>query len=747
MKGAWVGIILMTGAGAVARAAGPGSLDPGFSPELRAPAVPEWAAVGPDGRSWVAGGFDRADGSVTGDLLVLGENGGISREPAPGYLVPPGSFFPVGLSFTAGRTPFPLASGAFLLPANSSGWLRVNADGTPAGPAFPGLAAGETVIPKYERDGKLWVIRVQADGSRSLERRFSADGSVDPEFSPGTDWPDDVLDTAPAALGGAWVLTGDHSASSGFPLWGDEPVDQHLFLVHGSGAIAGEMRVLSGYRPSSLAARADGGGGVIVVLGADRSQWNYWPGPSSVFHTIEWRDAAGEVQRRKDFHSPLFHSFVWAEGGDGSLVATGPEGDLIRFDAAGVRDESFDSPGKVLHVAALPGGKWLVDGVRRLNADGTEDSTWTVPDLDRPAKLRLLDELPDGRVLAAGDFDEVDGVAKDGLALFAADGSLDTTFTVDARVGAISSAKATDEGIYLATRALVQVREDLRTNFLRLHFDGSLDETFTPAWGVLLAVIVNPQMATLDGAVQIDALSGGDVMVTSYGGYEVPSSTVSRVRPDGTRVPGFGVAPLYSGPEELVPLVKGGFARGGVLHKEDGEIARDLRQEGFKLDPLAEWQGGVLFFDRPTDSGTGRLRLWKGKKWVPAFTSQRASGLPVTEPGERKQLYLAAAFNDGDQSLRRLTPNGKLDPTFRSARYTRQLRREAGDWWTAGESGKEAYDPALNAQPAFLTALLWHAESGRLWVAGDFNMIDVQPRDGLAWIAGGKKTSPDRPRR
>lgn len=736
MKRAWVGSFLVAGA-AMAQAAGPGGLDPGFPPELRAPAAPDWSSVAPDGRCWISGGFDRADGANTGDLLVLGPDGGIAGEPAPGLLLPS--------SFPAGLAPFPLASGAFLLPADFHGWLLMNADGTPAGPAFPGLAAGDMVIPKWEREGKLWVIHQHADGSQSLERRSSADGSVDPEFSPGTDWPDDVLDTAPSALGGAWVLTGDHGASSGFPLFGSEPKDQHLFLVHGSGAVAGEMRVLSGYRPSSLVPRADGG--VIVVLGVDYSRWLYWPQPDSLGYTIEWRSPEGEVQRSKDFSAPLFQPFVWAEGEDGSLVATGANGDLARYDAAGVRDDSFQSPGKVHRVAALPGGKWLVDGIRRLNSDGTADPTWTVPDLDRPARLRLLEELPDGRVLAAGDFDEVDGVAEHGLALFTAEGVLDTTFIVDARVGAVLSAKATAEGIYLATQVPVQVREDLRSNLIRLHFDGSLDESFTPPWSVGSGGILTTQMLTIDGAVQLDALADGDLMVTSYGGYEVPSSNVSRLLPDGSKAPGFGVEALYTGPEELVPLAKGGFARGGVLHEEDGTIARDLSREGSKLDPLAEWQGGVLFYDQADDSADGRLRLFKGKKWVPAFTSQRTTGLPLTEPGERKQLYLAAAFNDGDQSLRRLTPEGKLDRTFRSARYTRQARREAGDWWIATESGKEVYDPARNAEPAFLSALLWHAASGRLWVAGDFNMIDGQARDGMAWIAGGKRTLPDRPRR
>ncbi|WP_367875318.1 delta-60 repeat domain-containing protein [Luteolibacter sp. Populi] len=737
MSGTWLGIVL---AGAVAHAAGPGGLDPAFSPELRAPAIPTWAAVGPDGRSWVAGGFDRADGASTGDLRVIGENGGISAEPAPGYLAPSDVW--------GGRTPFPLADGSFLLPAESSGWLRMNSDGTPAGPAFPGLAAGESVIPQFERDGKLWVIRVPVSGPRKLERRESADGTIDPGFSQGTDWPDDVLETVPHALGGAWVLTGDHSTSSGFPPFlGAEPGDQHVFLVHGSGAVAGEMRVLSGYRSASLAAAADGSGGVRVVLGADRSRWFYRPAPESLIHTIEWCSPEGVVLRSQNFSSPLYQAFVWAESADGSLVATGRGGDLIRFDAAGVEDESFQSPGKVQHVAALPDGKWLVDGVRRLNADGSPDTSWTVPDLDRPAKLKLLQELPDGRVLAAGDFDEVDGSPRQGLAVFETDGSLDPSFIADERIAPVISAAITADSIYLATSETVTVREDLRANLVKIRFDGSLDESFSPAWSVGTDVGVSGGVTSIDGALQLDALKNGDVMVTSYGGYEVRSSKVSRVTPEGSTRAGFAGDRTDSFPEEVVPVAKGGFARGGLFYKDDGSVSRDLQREGFKLDPLTEWQGGMLFLERPVNSPGSRLRLWKGKKWVASFISQKPDALPIVEAGEKKRLYIATSFSGADQSLRRLAPNGKLDPQFRSAIFGKRARREPGTWWTAGESAKIPFDPAANEEPAFVTALLWNSKGGRLWVAGDFNVVDGQARDGLAWIAGGKKLPPLRPRR
>ncbi|WP_265595120.1 delta-60 repeat domain-containing protein [Haloferula sp. BvORR071] len=735
MKGVWAGITLGT---ALARAANPGAVDSGFVPELRAPAVPAWTILGPDGRSWVGGGFDRADGGSTGDLLVLGENGGVAREPAPGYLAPDG---------LEARAPFPLADGSFLLPAASGEWLRLNANGTPAGPAFPGLAAGESLTPQFEREGKLWCIRASASGRARLERRESADGSIDPTFSPGTDWPDDVLEAVPEALGGAWVLTGDQRASSGLLLPGTEPKDQHIFLVHGSGAVTGEMRVLSGYRPAMLAPRADSG--VTVVLGDDRSRWNFWPAPTAMAWTIEWRSAEGLVQRSRNFGTPFNQSFAWAEGQDGSLLVTGPGGALIRYDAAGLADASFQSPGKVRHVAALPGGKWLVDGVRRLNADGSADASWAIPDLDRPGTVNLLEKLPDDRVLVAGDFDEVAGASRKGLALFEADGSLDTSFSADGRVGALISAAATADGIYVATAETVSLGNQLASNLLKLNFDGSIDEDYGPAtyggpW------IVNPADTVSLGigdVRQLDALKSGDLMVSSYGGSEVASARIARLLPDGSGKADFRRSSQFASPEELVPVSKGGYASGGVFFKEDGSVSRDIRREGFKLDPLAEWQGGMLFLDRDENSVSGRLRLWKGKGWVGTFTSQRVMALPVAEVGEKSLLYVAGTFGGAsDMSLRRLTPNGKLDPQFRSAVFGKRYRREAGEWWTAGPGGKVPFNPASYEERAAVSAMLWNSGSGKLWVAGDFNVVDGQNRDGIAWITGGTKVPPTRAR-
>jgi hypothetical protein len=102
--------------------AGPGELDRKFMPELRAWTAPWFVTTGPDGRAWIGGGFDRADGESVGDLVRLGKNGRVADEPAPGYLGKN-----IGFSSGGGYAyaPIPLANGDVLLPGQSGGWLRM----------------------------------------------------------------------------------------------------------------------------------------------------------------------------------------------------------------------------------------------------------------------------------------------------------------------------------------------------------------------------------------------------------------------------------------------------------------------------------------------------------------------------------------------------------------------------------------------------------------------------------------------
>ena len=117
-----------------------------------------------------------------------------------------------------------------------------------------------------------------------------------------------------------------------------------------------------------------------------------------------------------------------------------PDGSL---DGVPGRITKVNSPARVAALAVTPDQKILVGGdfssiggtprahLARLHTDGTVDpdftsSIFTVPGGALP--IRALAVLDDGAVLAGGDFTRVNGVARQGLARFLANGSLDEAF-------------------------------------------------------------------------------------------------------------------------------------------------------------------------------------------------------------------------------------------------------------------------------------------------------------------------------
>ncbi|MEO5714128.1 MAG: hypothetical protein ABIT37_11630 [Luteolibacter sp.] len=717
-------ILALWMAACVAAVAEPGELDRQFAPDLRAWVAPDHVTVAPNGRAWIGGGFDQGDGKSAGDLVVLGENGGVAGEPAPRYLgKPPG----VGSGYAF--VPFPLANGDFLLPGESGGWLRMSVTGQPIGKGFPDRKAEEAIVPQFEREGKLWVIRRFADGRRVLERRLD-DRRVDGGFNlPAAD----VLGAVPGPNGSVWVLAG---ADDTFNFSGT-PVARRVFQADAEGTALGESLAISVPRPMELVMGP--AGAFRLVYGADRSSWNFWPAPTSKTMRIEWYSAAGGLVRGQNFFLPLFEPFAWAEAVDGSFVATDARS-LRRYRADGVEDATFQSPGPVRSVKALAGGKWLVDGLRRLNADGSGDTSWTVPELTRAAEVRSLWPLPGGRVLAGGNFAMADGLVRNRLVVFGKDGRVDPGFMLDERIQEWKSVAVSGNAIYVVTTEPVAYGNGVRSNLVKLGLDGVLDENYEPQ------VPVNTWTAgvrfqTVDNVSAVTALAGGSILVeTSALGGDVFVQNLARLRADGSR--DFAVrAPLnFNGFGHVLALANGGFVGDGVIYRRNGSVERDLTREGIGLRPLCQWLGGVVFLET-RDSSHGRLRLWLGKNWVSRFrppTIANAGEGVVATPGEAGGLYVSATWIAGQPELRRLKLTGRVDQSFHAPRFARRERQKSGNWWKAEDGRKAPFDVAAHESAVSPTVLLWHPPTRRLWAGGGFNVADGKPRDGLARLRGGK---------
>ncbi|MEO0017359.1 MAG: hypothetical protein RLZZ522_642 [Verrucomicrobiota bacterium] len=751
-----MGLLLAAG---TAWAARPGTLDLRFQPELRTWAAPDGSTVGADGQVWVWGGFDRANGRGVGDWLRLGPNGGVAGEPAPGYLLDV-QVVPGVLSANWGwpwlrPAPLVMSNGHRLLPGPDGGWLRLDARARALGPAVPDHQAGEIIAPQFERGGKWWIIRKRSDAQFRLERRIAATGAPDAGFTQAVDWPGEPYFAAPGAGDQTWVLASD-SPPEDFMLPHD--ITTWLFRVDGSGKMMGPALRQLNLQPVRLVGAADGGCRVVHL--DDGNPW-MWPSSGQVIHILEWYSPQGVLLRKKSFPSAGWMTrFAWAEGADGSLVATGRDGALQRFGPDGVLDPTFQSPGDVASVHALPGGKWLIDGCCRLNPDGSDDPTWQVPLLDRPGTIAKLATLRDGRVLAAGDFSHVNGTASAQLCLFLPDGRVDRRFVADARIGQVNDLAVTRSAIYAITRHPVTYGAAITTRLVKLGFNGTLDESYRPVFnpsfrtalpglgggGVSLlgtpGTTISPaQLLTAAAPNRIHALDHGDLLVEVFSAMEVATMSVHRLKPDGTPAPGFSATSSFNRFEPVVPTAAGGFVRGGVIHGADGKPARDLSESGARhLLPLCEWDGGILFCEF-FETGHALLRQWRRGAWVPSFTplpldQNLASGTTAT-PGDGHSVYLHAALPGGSPALLRLLPDGRLDRSFCAPEFGYRHRRHPGGWWTAGETAKQSWRPVIAPSATPPLSFTWNAASQRLWVGGNFNSVGGLDRDALARLTGG----------
>lgn len=752
-------------------AAKPGDLDKSFAPEMRAWVAPDHVTIAGDGRAWLGGGFHHADGNSTGDLVRLGANGGVEGEPAKGYLKRVHPYVTVAVQTWAPQDPararpFLLENGDFLLSGESGGWLRMNAAGKVVGKAFPDRLAGEIIAPQFERDGKLWVIRQLADGGRILERRESADGSLDPEFSQAGTLPRNVNTAVPAPDGGAWVLAGD-----GIPLfffsnsYGTPLPEQRIIRVAANGSAGSEPRVIA--VPRALALVAGPAGSFRLTYGADQSRWNYWPAPTSTSFKIEWYSATGALERTKDFNLPLYETFAWAEAADGSFVATdsrtmlaggqyyvAPVASLRRYGPDGLEDPAFISPGQVRSVKSLADGKWLIDGLRRLNADGSEDPSWTAPELTRPAIAKTLLALPDGRVLAAGDFATADGLVRNRLVVFRANGVVDRSFIPDERIGEWRSVAVSGRAIYVVMSKPVIYADGAQSNLVKLRLDGNLDETFRPQLGTSGVITLSPTpsvviispVVNLPNVNRVTGMAGGDILVETYTNHgDIYQHGIIRLRGDGSRVPGFLPPANYRGATGVIALKSGGSVADGIFYRANGSVERDLTNSNPGLVPLCECPGGILFHTGG-DYSTRRLALWTRQGFTRWFQPPALdwSKSVTAAPGELGTIYLAATLVNGKPSIHRMLPNGRIDRTFRGPVFSSHERQSGRHWWKAEETGKVPFNPAgagNEVNPllpqSYSQVVLWHPASRRVWTGGDFNVVNGKPRDGLARITGG----------
>ncbi len=248
-------------------------------------------------------------------------------------------------------------------------------------------------------------------------------------------------------------------------------------------------------------------------------------------------------------------------GGSFSSFNQLPYNHIVRLNDNGSVDAGFQpgvgANGDVYAVAVYPtntlhGGKVLIGGsfshvgglprpnIARLNVDGSVDPAFN-PGSGPDATVRAIAIQLDGRILAGGDFTNVNGWLSSGIVRLNADGAMDMPFT--ANLGQNNNGSVHSIALQPDTRILLggdfsRFSGVTRSNITRLHFDGTVDTSINFGGGAngyvgALAVQTDNHIVMGGGFTEVDGKSRSH-LARLYGGSlgaRDPSGSFEFTRP------------------------------------------------------------------------------------------------------------------------------------------------------------------------------------------------------------------------
>lgn len=391
--------------------------------------------------------------------------------------------------------------------------------------------------------------------------------------------------------------------------------------------------------------------------------------------------------------------------GDFSVVNGVPRRSIARLRTDGSLDPGFDAregvTGLAFRLALEPTtGSVLVAGqfsavageprtsLARLHPDGTLDTAFNPQISGQPGWfIAALVIQPDGRLVIGGNFDQVQGQPRNGLARLLADGTLDPTFDPGAGLngGTAYDLAVQADGRLLVAGTFFQAGEVFSPGLARLEADGTPDASFVSA------LSTGPAPAN---AYALALEPGWGIVVTgSFDNVnQVPRLGIARLQFDGsldTRFdPGAGIVGNETAVHDLVALPDGRIAITGSFEAV-GEAARSglavLSTNG-TVDATFDPGPGL----EPAESAIGNMLAVQPDGKIIAVGQFRQAG------------------GTARHCLARFEGDGSLDPTFSTTNSFLEF---------AGEVR------ALAALP-----------DGRLFVGGDFDRVNGEWRNGLVQL-------------
>ncbi len=338
----------------------------------------------------------------------------------------------------------------------------------------------------------------------------------------------------------------------------------------------------------------------------------------------------------------------------------------------------------------------LVAGIcissNRLTADSLDTTYQPVVD----GKVNAIVALENGKAVVGGVFTSVNGVSRPGIALLNADGTLDNSFGTDTGVSG-TNAWSVDvvllqpDGKFLLGGTFDHVNGVERANIARLNSDGTVDTSFTANCAPVRCLALQADGKILFGGTGTNAVSYCTGRLTSDGqldsSFQAPTLT--------------GVMAVFN---PRMPYLM------SLQCLTNGQI---LLQGYFTAVNNTAYYGlARLHSDGSLDhSFTGVPRGIGGTDPYSAVFSATAS-LAIQNSGALLVGCLGTAFNEWNQRLVRLTPDGAWDTSFNPGFLT-------------------------NDSAGLTISYVKIVENESILVSGDFSQVGGQPRNHIARLTPG----------
>ena len=321
-----------------------------------------------------------------------------------------------------------------------------------------------------------------------------------------------------------------------------------------------------------------------------------------------------------------------------------------------------------------------IGAIRRYNADGTEDSTFSPPAFKGgdSGQIRKVALQPDGKIVVVGHFGSAGDSLGRGIVRLNSDGTLDDSFVVGSGFNnnAFCAHLMGDGSILVGGTFSSYNGASLSHRVARINSDGSLASSFGPN--------ANVHSVAVDSSGRV--LAGGQF-----------AKGIARYLSDGTQDSGFNVG--------------SGFSVGVGSNPRVSSIQVDSAGKIFVGHWFTKFNGSACSPGVTKLNSDGTIDNSFATQGSGLVDSNNGGIVQVVKVLSDGKLLVGGFFNSCDENrtghVARLNSDGTLDPTFESGRG---FNDNTGEWWG----------------PARVNSIVEHGNS--VYFAGNFTSYDRSAR-------------------